>query len=375
MKKRLFSTALCVVMSAALCACSETKPTDKNMTPTPVEATATPAATATPSVIQEMEEALPITNYDDYVASTILPDGYASIEVVKVTDADVEAYIQEVLENNKDRELKDGPIENGDIAIIDYTGYLNGETFEGGSAVGYEMEVGHSGFIDGFDDGLIGAKKKDTVTLNLKFPSDYHAADLAGKDVVFEVKINSVAAQVLPEFTDEFVTELTSGQYTTTEDFRLYSKGFLSEEKRYTAVMDYLVENATFGKLNEEYIKASFELEKEYYALMYVNGTVEQFEEAFGKENSEILWTMVEQEIRRYEQDRVALYSVAKAENITVSDEEFNATATEYAESMGMTLDEVLEVQDEASLRQSIMMEAALEFLLENVVEVEKGEE
>ena len=380
MKKKMFTAAVCVAMTVALCACNNSNPTgSKNPTGTPADVTpqttATAAPTATPSAMEEAIESLPITNYDDYVASTVLPEGYIGLKMDKITDEDVDLYVQEVRENNKVRELKDGPLELGDIAIIDYTGYVDGVAFDGGSDIGKELELGSGEFLEGFEDGLVGAKKGDKVTLNLKFPVDYWAPDLAGKDVVFEVKINSSAAQVLPEFTDEFVTSLTSGEYTTVKDFCDYAKGFLTEERKYNTVMDYLVENATFGKLNEEYITAAFELEKQYYALMYGFGSIEEFEATFGADTSEVLWLMVEKEIRRYEQDRVVLYCVAKAENLTLTEEDYTAAVTEYAQSNGMTVEELYEVQDEAALRQSMLMEIALEHLLNHVVEVEKGAE
>ena len=380
MKKKMFAAAVCVALSVAMCACNNSNPTgEKNPTETPAgitpQATATAGATATPSPVEEAYASLPITNYEDYVATTVLPEGYIGLTMDKITDQDVDAYVQEVLENNKVRELKEGPLTLGDIAIIDYTGYVDGVAFDGGSDVGKELELGSGEFLEGFEEGLVGAKKGDSVTLNLKFPVDYWATDLAGKDVVFEVKINSAAAQVLPEFTDEFVTTLTSGEYTTTKDFCDYAKGFLTEERKYNTVMDYLVENATFGKLNEEYITAAFELEKQYYALMYGFGSVEEFETAFGAETSVILWTMVENEIRRYEQDRVALYCVAKAENLVLSEEEYTEAVAEYAQSNGVTVEELYEIQDEATLRQSMLMEISLEYLLNQVVEVEKGAE
>lgn len=380
MKKKMFAAAVCVAMSVALCACNNTNPVDsKNPTATPSDvnpqATATPGPTATPTEVEAAYAALPITNYDDYVASTVLPEGYIGFEVEKITDSDVDVYIQEVLENNKDRELKDGPLEMGDIVIIDYTGYLDGVAFEGGTDAGKELELGSHEFIEGFEEGLVGAKKGDAVTLNLTFPVDYRNVELAGKEVVFEVKIHSSAAQVLPEFTDAFVTELTSGAYTTTEDFRMYAKGFLSEERKYNGMMDYLVENAAFDKLNEEYISAAFDLEKKYYAMMYGFTSVEEFEAIFGEEASEVLWTMVERQIRRYEQDRIVLYCVAKAENLELSEDEYTEAVTEYAASNNMTLEQLYEVQDEATLRQSMLMEKALEHLLANIVEVEKGAE
>lgn len=377
MKKKIITAAVCVAMSVALCACNNSNPAGPGTTETPIgvtnQPTATPGPTATPSALEEAYATLPVSNYEDYVATTVLPKGYMGLEVEKITDEDVDVYVQEVLENNKVRELKDGPLEMGDIVVINYAGYLDGVAFEGGTASGHEMELGASGFIDGFDDGLIGAKKGDNVSLNLTFPVDYRAVELAGKDVVFEVKILSSAAQVLPEFNDEFVTKITSGEYTTTNDFRMYAKGFLTEERKYGAIMDYLVENATFGKENEEYISAATELEKEYYALMYGFTSVADFEAVFGEEASEVLWAMVETQIRRYEQDRVVLYCVAKAENLELSEDEYLKSVTEYAASNSMTLEELYEVQDEASLRQSMLMEKALERLLENIVEVEKG--
>lgn len=375
MKKKMLTAAFCVALSIALCACNGSNPTGSEVpTGTPV-ATATPAPTATPTALEEEYANLPISDYDEYVESTVLPEGYIGFEVEKVTEADVDLYVQEVLENNKVRELKDGPLQMGDIAIIDYTGYVDGVAFEGGSEAGRELELGSGEFIEGFEEGLVGVKKGESVVLNLKFKDDYWAPDLAGKDVVFEVKVNSAAAMVVGEFTDEFVTTLTEGDYTTVEDFRSYAKGFLTEQRKYNSVMDYLVENATFGKFNEEYVQKAFALEKEYYALIYGFNSVEEFETAFTAEASVILWKRVEQEIRRYEQDRVVLYCVAKAENLTFSEEEYATAVAEYAAENGMTVEELYSLQNEKSLRQSMLMEKALEHLLDSIVEVEKGAE
>ena len=374
MKKKMLATACCVVMGMALCACNS-NPTGAK---TPTEAlvpTATAAPTATPTALEEAYAGLPISDYDDYVESTVLPEDYVGMEVDKVTEADVDAYVQEVLENNPVRQLKDGPLEMGDIAVIDYTGYVDGVAFDGGSDMGKELELGSGEFLEGFEEGLVGAKKGDSVTLNLSFPIDYWAEDLAGKDVVFEVKINSSAAMVLAEFTDDFVTTLTNGAYTTVEDFRSYALGFLTEERKYNAVMDYLVENTTFGKFNEDYVQQAFILEKEYYAMMYGFASVEEFETAFSAEASAVLWQMVENEIRRYEQDRVVLYCVAKAQNLTFTDEEYTTAVEEYAAENGFTVEELYEMQSEKSLRQSMSMEKALEFLLDSIVEVEKEAE
>lgn len=376
MKKKVWMIAACAVMSMVLGACNnkETKKTDGNAaTSTPAVTTQQPEATKSP--LETMAEELPLTDYEQYVESTVLPTGYKGIEVQAITDADVDEYIEEVRNANKERVLKEAsqPIVETDIVIIDYAGYLDGVAFEGGTAYSHEMEIGASGFIPGFDEGLIGAKKGDKVSLPLTFPADYWNAEMAGKDVVFEVTIHSVAAQVAPEFTDEFVNTLTDGEYTTTDEFRLFSKGFLTEERKYNAVMDYLVDNATFDKMDEAYIKASIEFEKLYYSYIYGFASVEEFESVFGAEASEVLWASREKQIRRLEQERMALYCVAKAEGLTLTETEFTEKATAYAESVGMTLDALLAEQDVAALRQSMLMESAMELLLNNVVE--KGAE
>lgn len=372
MKKKMFAILTCMAMSAAFCACNNTNPTGaQNQTPT----AAVTQAVATPSVLDEMYAALPVTDYDDYVESTVLPEGYIGFEVDAVTDADVEQYVQDTLANYKTRELKDTPLEEGDIAIIDYVGRVDGVAFEGGTAGGQELEIGSNKYIEGFETGLIGAKKGDTVVLNLKFPEKYHSEELAGKDVVFEVTIRSSAAQILPEFTDEFVIEITSGKYTTTEEFRMYARGFLQEERRYSGIMNYLVKNTVFNKFNEDYVRAAFELEKQFYALSYGWETVEELEAAWGEEYTESMWFVMEEKIRRYEQDRVVLYCVAKAENLELTEDEFIKDATEYAESIGMTYAELLAVEEEKAVRQSMLMEKALEHLLENIVVVEKEAE
>jgi len=370
MKKKWLVTAVCTVMGMALCACSKgTKKTGANATTlTPAVATQAPETTKSP--LDNAAEAVPELDYELYVSSTVLPENYKGIEMEAITEEDVDAYIGEVLAENKERQLKgdDEPVVETDIVIIDYVGYLDGVAFEGGTAYSEELEIGSGGFIEGFEDGLIGAKKGDKVSLPLTFPEDYWNADMAGKDVVFEVTVHSVAAQVLPEFTDEFASTLTGGEYPTVEAFRQGSKEYLTRERQNTLITDYLVENTTFGTTNEEYIQSLVEYQKMYYAYGYGFASVEEFEELFGAEASQVLWASIEKYMRRLEQEQVALYCVAKAENLTVTETEFTERVTEEAEYYGMTVEEFIEMNGTESLRQAFLVEAAMEFLRENMV-------
>lgn len=376
MRKKILAAVLCAAMGLAVCACNRTTPsgsdlptpqgTDKRLTPE-ITVTAAPQGTG-----DGKNDAIPVTDYEEYAALTRLAKDYVGLPVEKVTEAELEAYIQEVLERNGKLEERDRAVQNGDTANIDFTGYLDGEPFEGGSDTGYNLEIGSGGFIDGFEEGLIGAKKGETRSLELTFPEEYKRnPDMAGKAVVFEVKVNSVSEYVLPELTDDFVKELTEGEYTTVQEFKEYAEALLAEEKQYLAVIDYLVENSEFSGLNEEYIRASLDSMKSYYemyAAMY-GVDLELFMQLMGVPDSEAFWSDMETEMRRLEKERIVLYCVAKAEGITLTEEEFTTYAAEIAENYQLTLEEFLEQNERKYVEQSILMERALEFLLDNVTE------
>lgn len=372
MRKKIFATVLCTAMGLAVCACRGTTPAESEFPTLLPEKTATPAVSATPAPTGSGQEEVPLTDYETYVTTMKLAKDYVGFPVEKVTDAEIEAYFQEILERNKWLEERDRAVQNGDVANIDFTGYLDGEAFEGGSDTGFDLEIGAGGFIDGFEEGLVGAKKGEARTLNLTFPEVYPInPDMAGKAVVFEVKVNSVSEYVLPEMTDDFVKELTEEEYTTVEAFREYSVDVLTKDKQYLAVIDYLVQNSEFPELNEGYITASLDSMKAYYqmyAVMY-GVDLETFMQMMGVPDTKAFWDDMEAEIRRMEKERIVLYCVAKAEGITLTEEEFTEYATELAESYQQTLEQFLEERERKYVEQSLLMERALEFLLENVTE------
>lgn len=366
MRKRFLTGVLCTTVALMMCACNTvSKKTDDLPTPQPLTGTQTPEATVTPTETEE----IPITDYEECVETTTLPEQYTGIEVVKITDEEVEAYIKEILETYPVLEEKEGTAENGDIVNLDYVGTAEGEEFDSGTM---DLELGSGQTIDGFEDGLLGAAVGETRILELQFPDPYSVnTELSGKDAVFEVKVNSISRYVVQDFTDEAINEITGGEYTTTEAFREYAFSLLTEEREYTAVMDYMVENTTFGELNEAYIEASLNSMKDYYgyyAALY-GLDIDTFMLYQGVTDADAFWAEMKEEMRRAEQERIVLYCVAKAENITITEEEFTASATSLAESYSMTLEEFLEAQDETYVRQSILMERALEYLLHNITE------
>jgi trigger factor len=155
----------------------------------------------------------------DYVTLGEYKGLNVSLEEMKVTDEDVEdeiAYnmrLSEIYES-----LEEGTVHDGDVANIDYEGKLDGEAFDGGTAKGYDLEIGSGTFIDGFEDGLIGVAVGDTVDLTLTFPENYSNEDLAGQETVFTVTVNEIKRT--PELTDEHAETLSDGEYTDAASYR-----------------------------------------------------------------------------------------------------------------------------------------------------------
>jgi trigger factor len=195
--------------------------------------------------------------------------------VIEVTDKEVEDCINEILKSSIEYvEITDRPVKDGDILTIDYKGYINGELFEGGADTNATLVIGEKKFIDGFEEGLIGAKKGDTVSLNLKFPDNYYE-DLAGKDVVFEVNVKKIEIKFTPVLNEEFVQKQTDGEIQTVELYKEDIKKQIKNQKEIekfneskNSYWEKVLENATVIKypdgVIEDYIKAYID----YYTQM-----------------------------------------------------------------------------------------------------------
>ena len=148
-----------------------------------------------------------------------------SVEPRKVTDEDVENELKRVQMQNSRLVEKDGAIENGMIANIDFKGSVDGEYFDGGTAEGFDLEIGSHSFIDNFEDQLVGLKAGDKKDVMVKFPESYHAENLAGKDAKFECTVNAVKEKVLPEINDELASNVS--EFETLEEYKNHIKEHL----------------------------------------------------------------------------------------------------------------------------------------------------
>lgn len=178
-------------------------------------------------------------NIDDYVKLGTYRGVEYEAASREVSEDEVETTIQQLLSYSASREqITEGTVKDGDTINIDFTGRIDGEEFDGGTASGYTITVGTTRMIDGFVEGLVGKSVGEEVVLDLQFPEDYGREDLNGKDVTFTVRINSIAGDaIVPELTDEWVEEYTAGQYKKVEDFRAYVKESMEQEAEQNAAL------------------------------------------------------------------------------------------------------------------------------------------
>ena len=215
----------------------------------------------------------------DYVTLGEYKGVKVSVDAAVVTDEYLDSYIDYVLQSNMlTTQVTDRPVQEGDIVNIDYEGKIDGVAFDGGTAQGYDLAIGSGSFIDGFEDGLIGAETGETRDVAVTFPEDYHGTDVAGKDAVFTVTVNSISVETLPELTDEFVQGLGVGAETV-EEYRQYAYDLLMEEQQANhdaeaemAVLETVMNNAKLQDPPEDMTDRYYGRlidNMNYYASMY----------------------------------------------------------------------------------------------------------
>ncbi len=186
-----------------------------------------------------------------------------SIDKVEVTDEEVDAQVNSILASNPNsQDITDRAVENGDIANIDYEGKKDGVAFDGGTAKGYDLHIGSGSFIPGFEDGVVGMKIGETKDIKLTFPKDYQSTELAGKEVVFTVKVNSIKVETPATLDDAWVEKYTNGKQKTVADFKEATRKEIEESK--TMQVEFQAQNDAMKT-----IMASSEFEPNNEAIEY----------------------------------------------------------------------------------------------------------
>lgn len=287
---------------------------------------------------------------------------YKGLEVpkseVEVTDEDVDAEIKKEQEkNSRTVTVEDRGAENGDITTIDFEGFVDGVAFEGGKGTDYPLTLGSGSFIPGFEDQLVGAKAGDHVEVNVTFPEEYQAAELAGKVAVFQCDVKKVEAKELPELDDDFAQDVS--EFDTLAEYKEDIKKNLTDKKekearaaKENAAVDKAIENAQMEIPDAMVDTQVRQMINDFASRMQSQGlTMEQYFQFTGMTVEKMQDEMKPQALKRI-QTRLVLEKIAEVENIQPTEEEVNEEISKMAEMYKMEADKLKELLGDRELEQ-----------------------
>ncbi|MBR3206391.1 MAG: trigger factor, partial [Bacillus sp. (in: Bacteria)] len=291
-----------------------------------------------------------------------------------VSDEDVQEELKAM--QNRQAELvvkEEGAIENGDTVVLDFEGFVDGEAFEGGKAENYSLEVGSGSFIPGFEEQLVGLEAGAEKDVEVTFPEEYHAEDLAGKPAVFKVKIHEIKAKELPALDDEFAKDVDEEVETLAELIEKTKKR-LEEAK----------ENEAEGKLREELVaKASENAEvdvpqamvdteldrmmKEFEQRLQMQGMNLELYFQFSGQDEDALKEQMKEDAAKRVKSNLTLEAIAAADDLQVSDEEVEEELSKMAEAYNMPVENIKQaIGSTEAMKEDLKVRKAIDFLVEN---------
>ena len=309
---------------------------------------------------------------------------YKGIEIPKieynVEDSDVEASLKQMQEKNARIVSVETPVENGNIAVIDFEGFVDGVAFEGGKGENYSLEIGSGSFIPGFEEQVIGMKIDEEKDINVKFPEEYFSKDLAGKDATFKVKVHEIKKKELPELDDEFAKDVS--EFDTIEELKNSTKQKLINEnvqkakyEKEDAVMkvvtDEMKVDIPAGMVEVEIDNMVKDMEQR---MSYQGLKLEQYLKMVNKTEEEFRKDYEPQAIQAIK-SRLALEKIIKEEKIEASEKEIKDKLEEMAKNYGRKVEDI-ENNDNIKeyIKQGIENEKAIDLLVENAKETKKAD-
>ena len=307
---------------------------------------------------------------------------YVGLEVPKteteVTDDEVNAEIDKEREQNaRIVSVEVRAVEDKDMVTIDFEGFVDGVAFEGGKGTDYPLTIGSHSFIDTFEEQLIGKNIGEETDVNVKFPEEYHAEELKGKDATFKVTVKKIQKKELPEVNDEFASEVS--EFETVAEYKDDIKKNLEEKKaneakaaKQDAVIDKIIEGAQM-EIPDAMVDFQVEqMAQDFERRLTSQGlSVDQYFAYTGMDAKQLEEQMKPQALKRI-QTRLVLEAIASKENIEVSDEEFNKEVEDMAKAYQMekdTLEGHLSDSDKENIKKDIMVRKAAEFAADNAKE------
>lgn len=296
-------------------------------------------------------------------------------EEAKVTKKEIEHEVSHILDRYAELVSKDGAVEDGDTVIIDFKGFKDDEAFEGGSAEGYSLEIGSHSFIPGFEEGIIGMKKDESKDIDLTFPEDYMAKDLAGQKVVFNVLVHDIKKRVVPELDEEFFKDLDMEGVTNKEELNKVIEEEIKAQKEHdneNKFIDDLLEAASKNMtidLDEEIIDAEVErMYKQFTERLKMQGIDEELYFTYAGVTKEKVKEDMKKEAEARVKYRYLLEAIVKEEKIEIADKEAKEELKKMADTYKMTEEELLkEFNDSLEvLKYDLAMRKAIEVLKDN---------
>ena len=310
-----------------------------------------------------------------YVKPDVSLKSYKGIEVAKenktVTDEDINTVIDsDRSRQSKTVDVEGRAVENGDIAVIDYEGFCGGVAFDGGKAENYSLTIGSGNFIPGFEEQIIGHNAGEEFDITVKFPEQYHSADLAGKDAIFKIVLHSIKTNELPVLDDEFAKDMGFDDldaYKADVKAKLEAK---NEKAAENAVEEQII-NALIEALEADIPAAMFESETENFVRDYDSRLRMQGLDlkTFMKYTGQTLETLREQfkpMAERQVKTRLALEKIVELEGISASDEEAEAEYENLAKAYGMAAEDVKSYIDADAVKADLCVKKAVDFVKEN---------
>ena len=310
---------------------------------------------------------------------------YMGVTVTKIDTSVSDEEVDAELENQRNKNARtvtvtDRPVAEGDTAVIDFEGFVDGVAFEGGKGENHPLEIGSHTFIDTFEDQLVGKNTGDEVEVNVTFPEQYQAADLAGKPATFKVKINEIKAKELPELDDEFAQDAAG--VDTLAEYKEEIKKNLTEKKETEAkktkedeAIQKIIDKSKMD-LPEAMIETQCETMVEEFAQRIAQSglTMEQYLQFSGMTVDQLKEVRPEATTRI--QSSLVLEQIAKEENIEVTDADIDAEVEKMAKAYGMEADKLKEYMGDAekeSMKKDLAITKAVDLIMDNVKERAKA--
>lgn len=304
---------------------------------------------------------------------------YKELEVeeqdIEVTDEDVENELESLREQQAELVIKEeGEVEEGNTVVIDFEGFMDGEPFDGGKGENHSLEIGSGQFIPGFEEQLVGKTSGEELTVNLTFPEEYHAEELAGKDATFEVKIHEIKVKELPELDDEFAKDIDE-EVETLEELREKKKKELEENKQQEAdqkTRETLIEKAsenTTIDIPDAMIETELDnMFQEFEQRLQAQGMTMDMYAQFSGQDEAALREQMKEDAEKRVKSNLTLEAIFNAEALEVTDEDAEKELENMAEMYGIEIDQIKQMLggNTDAIKSDLTFKKAIDFLVEH---------